>query len=170
MADIELNISPDEKIAGVPLARLLRNLEETSYDEGSMDLACRLTDCKAVIEELLQHRALASRPAEVDDEGLRSNSPGIEGIAQSSGNPGELPSKHVLENIEQLPNKQVFENIEQLPSKSNIEWGHDLQVRLVALSEDQDGDVRNVMAEAAILLVVLTGPAGAPSHTTNKEK
>lgn len=70
MADTELNISPDEKVAGVPLARLLRNLEETSYDEGSMDLACRLTDCKAVVEELLQHRALASRPAEVDDEGL----------------------------------------------------------------------------------------------------
>lgn len=71
MIDIEMNISPDEKIAGVPLARLLRNLEETSYDEGSMDLVCRLTDCKAVIEELLQHRALASRPAEVDDEGLQ---------------------------------------------------------------------------------------------------
>ena len=68
MADTELNISPDEKIAGVPLARLLRNLDETSYNEGACDLACRLTDCKAVIEELLQQRALASRPAEVDDE------------------------------------------------------------------------------------------------------
>lgn len=69
MADTELKISPDEKVAGVPLARLLRNLDETSYNEGSVDLACRLTDCKAVIEELLQQRALASRPAEVDDEG-----------------------------------------------------------------------------------------------------
>lgn len=67
MADTELNISPDEKVDGVPLARLLRNLDETSYNEGSVDLACRLTDCKAVIEELLQQRALASRPAEVDD-------------------------------------------------------------------------------------------------------
>ena len=66
MADTELNISPDEKIAGVPLARLLRNLGETSYNEGSVDLACRLTDCKAVIEELLQQRALVSCPAEVD--------------------------------------------------------------------------------------------------------
>jgi len=66
MADTELNISPDEKVAGVPLARLLRNLDETSYNEGSVDLSCRLTDCKAVIEELLQQRALASCPAEVD--------------------------------------------------------------------------------------------------------
>lgn len=60
----KLNISPDEKIAGVPLARLLRNLEETSYNEGVMDLACRLTDCKAVIEELLARRADPSSSAD----------------------------------------------------------------------------------------------------------
>jgi hypothetical protein len=42
-----------EEIAGVNIARLLRNLEETSYNEGSVDLACRLSDCQAVIKHLL---------------------------------------------------------------------------------------------------------------------
>ena len=55
--------SPDERIAGVPIARLLRNLEETSYNEGAIDLACRLTDCKAVIEELLAARATPPSPS-----------------------------------------------------------------------------------------------------------
>lgn len=64
----ELNIGPDEKVAGVPLARLLRNLEETSYNEGALDLACRLTDCKAVIEELLAGRATPPSPSTAEDE------------------------------------------------------------------------------------------------------
>jgi len=65
MADT-LNISPDEKIAGVPLARLLRNLEDTSYNEGALDLACRLSDCKAVIEALLSDRAATKAAAPAD--------------------------------------------------------------------------------------------------------
>jgi len=82
MADTELNISPDEKVAGVPLARLLRNLDETSYNEGSADLACRLTDCRAVIEELLQQRALASRPAETDDQIPRESNDALIALAR----------------------------------------------------------------------------------------
>jgi hypothetical protein len=42
-----------EEVAGVNIARLLRNLDETNYNEGAMDLACRLSDCRAVIKELL---------------------------------------------------------------------------------------------------------------------
>lgn len=60
-----------ENIAGVNIARLLRNLEETSYNEGVMDLACRLSDCNAVIKELLA-APIAAAPAaeEVRDEAL----------------------------------------------------------------------------------------------------
>ena len=43
---------PDE-VAGVDIKRLLRNLDDTSYNEGSEALACRLSDCRAVIKELL---------------------------------------------------------------------------------------------------------------------
>lgn len=39
------------------LARLMRNLEGTSYNEGSEALACRLSDCRTVIAELLADRA-----------------------------------------------------------------------------------------------------------------
>jgi hypothetical protein len=42
-----------EEIAGVNMARLMRNLEETNYNEGSVDLACRLSDCHEVIKALL---------------------------------------------------------------------------------------------------------------------
>jgi hypothetical protein len=51
-----------EEIAGVNIARLLRNLEETSYNEGTMDLACRLSDCHAVIKALLAAPAAVSHP------------------------------------------------------------------------------------------------------------
>jgi hypothetical protein len=51
-----------EEIAGVNIARLLRNLEETSYNEGAMDLACRLSDCHAVIKALLAAPAPLSHP------------------------------------------------------------------------------------------------------------
>lgn len=54
MAD--LRIEPEEQIAGVRIANLLRNLDETSYNEGADELACRLNDCKAVIEALLSER------------------------------------------------------------------------------------------------------------------
>lgn len=50
-----------EEIAGVNMPRLLRNLEETSYNEGSIDLACRLTDCHAVIKALLAARPSAAQ-------------------------------------------------------------------------------------------------------------
>ena len=43
--------------------------------------------------------------------------------------------------------------------QKNIEWGRDLQARLIAMGEDQDDSVRNVMAEAACLLAALTGRA-----------
>jgi hypothetical protein len=41
------------EIEGVNISRLLRNLGETSYNEGVMDLACRLSDCHTVIKSLL---------------------------------------------------------------------------------------------------------------------
>jgi hypothetical protein len=47
------------EIAGVNIERLLRNLDETSYNEGSDALACRLRDCERVIKELLATRASA---------------------------------------------------------------------------------------------------------------
>lgn len=66
-----LNIDQNEKIAGVPLARLMRNLDETSYNEGAVDLACRLTDCKAVIEALLSSRATNATIQQGEDKGQR---------------------------------------------------------------------------------------------------
>lgn len=45
------------KFGAENLARLLRNLENTSYNEGSEALACRLSDCRTVIHELLAERA-----------------------------------------------------------------------------------------------------------------
>lgn len=48
------------EIAGVNMERLMRNLDETSYNEGSHDLACRLSDCREVIKALL---AKAAQPA-----------------------------------------------------------------------------------------------------------
>ena len=50
------------------LARLLSNLEDTSYNEGSEALACRLSDCRKVIHELLAARA-ARTPAGVGRSG-----------------------------------------------------------------------------------------------------
>jgi hypothetical protein len=59
-----------EEIAGVNIARLLRNLEETSYNEGAMDLACRLSDCHAVIKALLAAPAPVSQPTgDLTDDG-----------------------------------------------------------------------------------------------------
>lgn len=56
-----------QDIAGVDMPRLLRNLAETSYNEGSEALACRLTDCRAVITELLADRAaMAERLADAE--------------------------------------------------------------------------------------------------------
>jgi hypothetical protein len=53
------------------------------------------------------------------------------------------------------------------------EWSTDLQSRLIALGEDQDADVRNVMAEAACLLAALSthkaGSAAAPQATQQEE-
>ncbi len=34
------------------IARLKHNLDDTSYNEGSEALACRLSDCKTYIEQL----------------------------------------------------------------------------------------------------------------------
>jgi hypothetical protein len=45
------------EIAGVNMERLMRNLDETSYNEGSHDLACRLSDCREVIKALLTKAA-----------------------------------------------------------------------------------------------------------------
>lgn len=53
-----------KQIAGVDVERLMRNLDETSYNEGAIDLAARLSDCKAVIEELLAARATPVSPAQ----------------------------------------------------------------------------------------------------------
>lgn len=38
-----------------------------------------------------------------------------------------------------------------------VEWSNDLQSRLIEVGKDQDSDVRNIMAESACLLAVLTG-------------
>lgn len=48
------------EIAGVNMERLMSNLDETSYNEGSEALACRLSDCREVIKSLL---AKAAQPA-----------------------------------------------------------------------------------------------------------
>lgn len=61
----QLNFSDDDKIAGVPIKRLLRNLEETSYKEGSDALCCRLSDCEQVIRELLATRTPSAAAGEV---------------------------------------------------------------------------------------------------------
>lgn len=53
VATTKLNDAQPEIIGGVNIKRLLRNLDETSYNEISHDLACRLSDCKSVIDALL---------------------------------------------------------------------------------------------------------------------
>lgn len=53
VAPVKMNDAPPEKIGGVDIKLLLRNLDETSYNESSHDLACRLSDCKSVIDALL---------------------------------------------------------------------------------------------------------------------
>lgn len=49
-----------EEIAGVNMPRLLRNLEESSHNENSAELACRCDDCYAVIKALLAARPSAA--------------------------------------------------------------------------------------------------------------
>lgn len=58
--------APADEIAGVNIPRLLRNLDETSYNEGSEALACRLSDCREVIKALL-----AAQPAPAPLNGQR---------------------------------------------------------------------------------------------------
>jgi len=53
------------------------------------------------------------------------------------------------------------------PADGDIEWGHDLQTRLMAASQDitESDEARNVMAEAACLLASLTGRAAHQAST-----
>lgn len=65
-----------EAILGTPLARLLRNLAETSCNEGSDALYCRLMDCKSAIETLLLDRDLANKRIEKIEQELRATRAG----------------------------------------------------------------------------------------------
>jgi hypothetical protein len=63
-----VDLSGLTEIAGVNIERLMRNLEETSYNEGSEALACRLSDCREVIKAMLATKAEeAVQPARSPD-------------------------------------------------------------------------------------------------------
>ena len=80
MADTLRNI-------GAQMANVMFNLAQRPGEPITGDIAATMDSLRKQWDA-----ALASRPAEVDDEGLRSNSPEIEGITQPPGNPGELPA------------------------------------------------------------------------------
>lgn len=108
------------------------------YSRGAV---CDQADAFRAGVEIGRAAALASRPAEVDDEGLHSNSPEIEGIAQSSGISGELPA--VL-----FDGHAVYSEITRKLGKAHCH-NHE------TVSATLDAVVRLMRA--------------APSHTTNKE-
>lgn len=54
------------EIAGVNIERLMRNLDDTSYNEGSEALACRLSDCREVIKALLATKAASAEPEQLE--------------------------------------------------------------------------------------------------------
>lgn len=118
MADT-LNLSPDEKIAGVPLARLLRNLEETSYNEGALDLACRLSDCKVVIEALLSDRAATKAAAPAED--AREEVPNLEQIELTYAIAGKIAEFYPQETPRDMEkNHRLARAIQRLPDLREV--------------------------------------------------
>lgn len=80
------HIDPEERIAGVLLARLLRNLDETSCNEGLDALVCRLMDCKTVIEGLLADRDAADKRIQMLERAARVGAPTIAPMCERKTN------------------------------------------------------------------------------------